>query len=46
MSERQRVKLFKMMESYIEGLGREDFIPSPGFQCMGCEFFNECRRWS
>ena len=46
MSEGQRVKLFKMMESYVEGLAREDFIPSPGLQCMGCEFFNECRRWS
>ena len=46
MNEGQRVKLFKMMESYVEGLAREDFIPSPGLQCMGCEFFNECRRWS
>ncbi len=46
MNEGQRVRLFKMMESYVEGLAREDFIPSPGLQCMGCEFFNECRRWS
>ena len=46
MNEGQRVRLFKMMESYQEGLAREDFIPSPGIQCMGCEFFNECRRWS
>lgn len=46
MSEAQRVRLFKMMESYVEGLAREDFVPSPGLQCMGCEFFNECRRWS
>ena len=45
MNEGQRVKLFKMMESYGEGLARQDFIPSPGLQCMGCEFFNECRAW-
>jgi len=46
MTEAQRVRLFKMMESYVEGLAREDFVPSPGLNCMGCEFFNECRRWS
>jgi hypothetical protein len=46
MSEAQRVRLFRMMESYVEGLAREDFVPSPGIHCMGCEFFNECRRWS
>lgn len=46
MNEGQRVRLFKMMESYVEGLAREDFIPSPGLQCMGCEYFNECRKFS
>lgn len=46
MSEAQRVRLFRMMESYVEGLAREDFVPSPGLHCAGCEFFNECRRWS
>jgi len=45
MNEGQRVRLFRMMESYVEGLAREDFVPSPGFHCCGCEFFNECRRW-
>src|SRR5205807_336915 len=40
MNETQRVRLFKMMESYVEGLAREDFVPSPGFHCCGCEFFN------
>jgi CRISPR/Cas system-associated exonuclease Cas4 (RecB family) len=43
MTEIQQVRLFRMMESYVEGLAREDFVPSPGFQCAGCEFFNECR---
>jgi putative RecB family exonuclease len=46
MTETQRVRLFRTMDSYVEGLAREDFVPSPGFHCSGCEFFNECRRWS
>jgi hypothetical protein len=45
MTEVQQVRLFRMMESYVEGLAREDFVPSPEFHCAGCEFFNECRRW-
>ena len=34
-----------MMEAYVEGLAREDFVPAPGFACAGCEFFNNCRKW-
>jgi putative RecB family exonuclease len=45
MTDMQRVRLFRMMESYVEGLAREDFIPSPGFHCAGCEFFSNCRLW-
>ena len=45
MTDAQQVRLFKMMDSYVEGLAREDFVPSPGFQCCGCEFFYNCRRW-
>jgi putative RecB family exonuclease len=45
MTDTQQVRLFRMMESYVEGLAREDFVPSPGFHCAGCEFFNECRQW-
>jgi len=43
MTEVQQVRLFRMMESYVEGLAREDFVPSPGFHCAGCEFLNECK---
>jgi hypothetical protein len=43
MSELQQVRLFRMIDSYQEGLAREDFVPSPGIQCCGCEMFNECR---
>ena len=45
MTDAQRVRLFRMMESYVEGLAREDFIPSPGFSCAGCEFFSNCKLW-
>jgi putative RecB family exonuclease len=46
MTEPQRVRLFKVLESYVEGLAREDFVPSAGFHCCACEYFAECRRWS
>ncbi len=42
----QQTRLFRIMESYMDGLDREDFIPSPGLQCASCQYFNECRRWS
>jgi hypothetical protein len=46
MTENRQSRLFRVMDSYVEGLNRKDFIPSPGMQCMGCEFFNECRKWN
>lgn len=42
-SEMQVNRLFRAIESYIEGVTREDWVPSPGLQCTTCEFFNECR---
>ncbi|MEI7775179.1 MAG: PD-(D/E)XK nuclease family protein, partial [Verrucomicrobiota bacterium] len=45
MSEQQQTRLFHLIEGYMEGLDRRDFIPSPGMQCSMCEFFNECRVW-
>ena len=45
-SERQVTRLFRSLESYEEGVARQDFVPSPGFACMGCEYFNECRKWN
>lgn len=44
-TEDQKVRLFRHLESYVKGLQRKDWIPSPGLQCASCEFFNECRRW-
>src|SRR5207253_2314767 len=44
-TEQQRTRLFRSIESYQEGVSRRDFVPSPGFTCMSCEFINECRKW-
>ena len=46
MTEARQARLFRVIESYVEGLEREDFVPSPGFACMGCDYLTECRRWS
>lgn len=43
MTDNQQTRLFKGIESYVTGLEREDFVPSPSLQCPGCEYFNECR---
>jgi hypothetical protein len=45
MLEYQQNRLFRLMENYVEGLDREDFVPAIGMQCLGCEFRNECRNW-
>lgn len=45
MNQRQETRLFRLMESYVDGLQRQDFVPSPGMQCVSCEYFQECRRW-
>ncbi len=42
----QEQRLYRAIESYLDGLDRMDFVPSPGMGCMGCEFFRECRTWS
>jgi len=45
-SEQQLTRLFRVMESYVSTLHRQDWIPSPNpMSCVTCEFFNECRRW-
>jgi CRISPR/Cas system-associated exonuclease Cas4 (RecB family) len=46
MRDGQETRLLRLIESYVEGVERKDFVPSPGFQCAGCEYFNECRNWS
>ncbi len=31
--------------NYVEGVNREDYVPSPGMACLSCQFINECRHW-
>ena len=45
ITENQKTRLFHQIESYVEGVTREDFVPSPGIQCLACQFINECRAW-
>ena len=46
MTEAQRTRLFKQLESYVAGVEREDYVPSPGLQCMFCSYQNQCQKWS
>jgi RecB family exonuclease len=43
VTENQKTKFFRLIESFVDGVEREDYVPSPGLQCAACEFFNECR---
>jgi len=45
MLENQQSRLFRLMENYVAGMDREDFVPAVGMQCAGCEFRNECKAW-
>ena len=45
VGDRECARLFRVMDSYVAALDRRDFIPSPGLQCVGCEFFAECAAW-
>jgi len=46
MTEKERTRLFKQLESYQEGVERADYVPSPGLQCSACPYFTQCRTWS
>ncbi len=45
MTDQQENRLFKQLESFVTGLEREDFVPSPNPLCAACPYFNECRKW-
>ena len=45
VTETQIARLFRVIEAYLKGVGREDFVPSLGVQCASCEFFSDCRAW-
>lgn len=38
-------RLVRIMESYVQGVQAEDWIPSPGQHCAWCDYFRECRAW-
>ena len=42
----QERKLYRAIESYLNGLDAMDFVPSPGMGCLSCEYFRECRAWA
>ncbi|MDB6024471.1 MAG: hypothetical protein JWM68_694 [Verrucomicrobiales bacterium] len=46
MTDHQEMRLYRTIESYVEGMERQDFVPSPGLHCSSCEFYQECRRWN
>lgn len=35
-------RLLQLMESYVAGIGAEDYVPSPGLQCSYCDFRRRC----
>jgi putative RecB family exonuclease len=46
MTPQQETRLYRQMESYVNGIQRYDFVPSPSpMSCASCEYFNECRKW-
>ena len=45
VGEREQSRLLRVIDSYVVGLDRRDFIPSPGLQCAACEFLHECAAW-
>ena len=45
MTQPQESRLFRQMESYVAGLDRQDFVPSPGMQCSMCSYLAECKTW-
>ena len=45
ITDQQQSRLFKQIESYVAGVEREDYVPSPGMACLSCQFMNECRAW-
>lgn len=46
MTEKQKSRLFRLMESYVEGVQRQDWVPNPNpMTCACCEYWHECRAW-
>ena len=41
----QTRRLLRQMDSYVQGVMVEDFVPSPGQHCSWCDYFGQCRAW-
>ncbi len=41
----QMRRLVRAMESYVQGVQSEDYVPSPGQHCSWCDYFGQCRAW-
>jgi CRISPR/Cas system-associated exonuclease Cas4 (RecB family) len=47
MTDGQKTKLFRAIDSYLNGIRSRDWIPSPNvFNCACCEYWRECRAWT
>ncbi len=46
LTEQREQKFLRQVESYVEGVEREDFVPSAGLHCGSCELFHECSMWN
>jgi hypothetical protein len=46
MSAAMESELFFLIDDYLEGIGREAWIPSPGQHCAWCDHLIACRRRS
>lgn len=46
MTGKEETRLCKQLESFLNGIGRADYVPSPGMQCMACPYQTACRDWS
>jgi CRISPR/Cas system-associated exonuclease Cas4 (RecB family) len=46
MTQKQETRLFRSIESFLEGIQRQDWVPSPSpMSCACCEFYKDCRAW-
>ncbi len=46
MTDAQQSRLFRIIESYLEGVSRQDWVPNPNVMtCSCCSYFNQCRKW-
>jgi putative RecB family exonuclease len=42
---RRKRRVVTLLESAVEGIASDRFLPQPGMQCSWCQYRNECMRW-